>query len=487
MSAGLEAGAVATLTLAPAGGGDLPDDVALLDSTSAGRYLPSLRALDETRTALERHGLRVESASRAGLTVGGDVTTFDAAFGTRVEVRRLRHIRQSRYLVHASDQAPAVPAWLPHVRQVTFPRQLYVLDGPAAVPPPLDYFHLPVPDAVARQTCADAFGDTRERGRGVSVVMIDTGLYRHPHFAAHGLDLAVVPAVTGLDTARDERGHGTGMASILLSVAPGARLTMVKAADDGFSFPVAAFQRAAALHPDVISCSWGTIGFEPHLYLEIAAAVASGVTVVFSAGNGSSDRRGALFQTVAHPEVVSVGGCTVDGSGALAVSDVSSSYASDLFPGRTCPDLCGICGDRPYAQLVLMPTEPGSLFDRENGRRDGTRPDDGWFVSSGTSAAAAHVSGLIACALAAGAERARPALMDVLRRGSVRVSAGRSFMGAPAVAEERNPAVGYGFLRGDRLRAALEHGTAGARPQWAVHEHLLEGDSPGGVPDDQGW
>ena len=43
-----------------------------------------------------------------------------------------------------------------------------------------------------------------------------------------------------------------------------------------------------------------------------------------------------------------------------------------------------------------MPIQPAALFDFENGKRDGTAQDDGWFVSSGTSAAAAYVSGIVA-------------------------------------------------------------------------------------------
>lgn len=106
--------------------------------------------------------------------------------------------------------------------------------------------------------------------------MVDTGLYAHPHHRAHGYTTSVVPAVTGLDPAADERGHGTAMSALLLAVAPRAELTMVKMANEAFSFPLAAFQRAVSLEPDVVSCSWGTLREEPQLHLEVADAVRRG-------------------------------------------------------------------------------------------------------------------------------------------------------------------------------------------------------------------
>jgi subtilisin family serine protease len=55
--------------------------------------------------------------------------------------------------------------------------------------------------------------------------------------------------------------------------------------------PTGAFQAAAALRPDVISCSWGfdvtgpLSAAEQALAAAVAAAVAAGIVVVFSAGN----------------------------------------------------------------------------------------------------------------------------------------------------------------------------------------------------------
>ncbi|MBL0801657.1 S8 family serine peptidase [Streptomyces albidoflavus] len=284
------------------------------------------------------------------------------------------------------------------------------------------------------------------RGDGVRVVMVDTGLYDHPHHRAHGYRTSVVPALSALDPAVDERGHGTAMSALLLAVAPAAELTMVKMACETFSFPVAAFQRAVELAPDVISCSWGTLRAEPHLHLEVADAVRRGITVLFAAGNGSTDRRTAMFQSVATPGALTVGGVHVAPDGRRRAADLASSYRSDLFPGRRVPDLSGPCGMLPHGDYVEFPTQPGCMFDRRNSAYDGTAPDDGWLVSSGTSGATAYAAGVVALAVQQGIGKGRALTAADLADACLPVTEGRTLTGDDCGGVCPNEAVGLGLL-----------------------------------------
>ncbi|MFC7484825.1 S8 family serine peptidase [Luedemannella flava] len=272
--------------------------------------------------------------------------------------------------------------------------------------------------------------------------MVDTGLYDHPHHRAHGYRTSVVAALSHLDPAVDERGHGTAMSALLLAVAPDVSLTMVKMATEGFSFPVAAFQRAVAVAPDIISCSWGTMRAEPHLHLEVANAIRRGITVLFAAGNGSTDRPTAMFQSVATPGTITVGGVHVGPDGELRAADLASSYRSDVFPGRAVPDVSGPCGMLPNGNYILFPTQPGCMFDRRNSAYDGTAPDDGWLVSSGTSGATAYAAGV----LALGVQQGWKLSADALAERCVPVTEGNSITGDECGGVSPNPATGHGLL-----------------------------------------
>src|SRR5262249_24315315 len=124
-------------------------------------------------------------------------------------------------------------------------------------------------------------------------------------------------------------------------------------------------------------------------------AVASGIVVVFSAGNGHAGFPGQ------HPDVISAGGTFMAEDGSLMASDYSSAFTSLIYPGRRVPDVCGLVGMRPKAMYIMLPLEPGSRLDVENQGGvfpdgDGTAPDDGWAGMSGTSAAAPQLAGAAA-------------------------------------------------------------------------------------------
>ncbi|MGA5294309.1 S8 family serine peptidase [Streptomyces koyangensis] len=441
------------LTVVPrsAGGLALGDDPALLLRHGAEEFLPAPGTVDRLAGAYVREGLAVEARTEVGLTVSGAPELLAQVFGHPVRPARNKYIRETVRHEFAAVGPLRSRLHPGLVAEVRVPRAGFELGAgapaPRATPPlPRDARRLRLPEDAVRLAGAGRAHAAGVRGDGVRVVMVDTGLYDHPHHRAHGYRTSVVPALSALDPAVDERGHGTAMSALLLAVAPAAELTMVKMACETFSFPVAAFQRAVELAPDVISCSWGTLRAEPHLHLEVADAVRRGITVLFAAGNGSTDRRTAMFQSVATPGALTVGGVHVAPDGRRRAADLASSYRSDLFPGRRVPDLSGPCGTLPHGDYVEFPTQPGCMFDRRNSAYDGTAPDDGWLVSSGTSGATAYAAGVVALAVQQGIGKGRALTAADLADACLPVTEGRTLTGDDCGGVCPNEAVGLGLL-----------------------------------------
>src|SRR5262249_35547555 len=158
-------------------------------------------------------------------------------------------------------------------------------------------------------------------------------------------------------------GHGTGESANIFAVAPGATFIGVKLDDDndprGGASILEGFQEALKHRPHVISVSLGydLCPTDPQtgrrtsnqhlttlprglvaLEAEIHAAVAAGIVVVFSAGNGHVSFPGMM------PEVISAGGVFVDAQGNMQASDYASAFASRIYSGRNVPDFCGLVG-----------------------------------------------------------------------------------------------------------------------------------------------
>jgi subtilisin family serine protease len=266
-------------------------------------------------------------------------------------------------------------------------------------PPTVDYWHLDVPADVALGCNASPLHRLGITGRGARVAMVDSGWFRHPFFTAQGYNVAPVllgPAASEPD--RDESGHGTGESANILAVAPDCDLYPVKA---NFVNTIGAFNAAVGLNPDIITCSWGShtpflLGAaDLVLAASISAAVASGITVIFSAGNGHAGFPGQ------HPDVISAGGTFMRPDQSLEASNYSSGFESVIYPGRRVPDVCGLVGMRPKAIYIVLPVEPGDNIDSGNAGGifpdgDQTAPDDGWAGFSGTSAAAPQLAGVAA-------------------------------------------------------------------------------------------
>jgi subtilisin family serine protease len=156
-----------------------------------------------------------------------------------------------------------------------------------------------------------------------------------------------------------------------------------------------------ALAPDIITCSWGShVPFalsaaDAALAASVAAAVAGGITVIFSAGNGHAGFPGQ------HPDVISAGGAFLGPDGRVMASNYASGFQSIIYPGRRVPDLCGLVGMRPKAIYIMLPVQPGDAIDNDNSGSifpdgDHTTANDGWAAFSGTSAAAPQLAGAAA-------------------------------------------------------------------------------------------
>ena len=255
-----------------------------------------------------------------------------------------------------------------------------------SLPPMLtDKFRLRVPVDVAQLMNAATVHRRGITGQGVKVVMADSGFYHHPYFKAQGYNFLSITAPDAVDHTSDANGHGTGECANLFATAPGINFIGLKMGN-----MTLAIKTATELKPDVMTNSWGhsvdrTGTSMPNwlkpLHLAVLDAVAQGITVCFSAGNGHFGFPGSM------PEVISVGGVYVSETLGYQASNYASGFESAWFPGRQVPDICGLVGQQPGADYIVLPVQTGAALEQA----------EGWGTFSGTSAASPMVAGV--CAL----------------------------------------------------------------------------------------
>lgn len=488
---------------APVGGPPLFDPGVRVTAATVREYTCTEDAVARTARALTAAGFEVLQSTRLMVNFAGPPRLFEEAFGARLYAEERPVVKPGAvpavgtFIDNAASDVPgyvatAGTAFADAVAGIAIEEPYYPASGPlppevSADPPEVGYWHLTLPEQLATALRADTVHQEGVTGAGVRVAMVDTGFAQHPFFTARGY--RVEPTVLGPGTVEpevDDNGHGTGESANIFAAAPGATLLPVKTASASGALVnvTAAFNAAAALQPHIITNSWGSSVPGPPLSAAnqalaaaVAGAVAEGIVVVFSAGNGSWGFPGQ------HPDVLSAGGVYQDPDGGLRASDYTSGFMSRVYPDRAVPDVSGLVGMLPTAMYLMLPVPPGCDIDRGNAggthpQGDETRPDDGWAAFSGTSAAAPQLAGV--CALlaevmpGAAPERVR----EVLRLTARDVTAGTN-----------HPTFGHEAVEGPDL--ATGHGLVDAAAAVALaraggEEELPEPGLPPGEPGEPG-
>ena len=306
-------------------------------------------------------------------------------------------------------------------------------------------------------------------GAGVDVALIDSGvlgvpaldgpgkLVRGPDFSEDAFD----PDLRGLDAF----GHGSHMAGVIAGndaesgyqgIAPGARLVSVKVAGaDGVTSLVRVLMAlnwvrrhrdSDGLHIRVLNLSFGVNAQRSYVREPLAYAAEQlwnrGITVVAAAGN-KADGTGSLDLPAADPFLIAVGATDSQQTGDPADDTVADFSSRDAVRP---PDVVA-----PGTGVISLRV-PGSTLDEEF---PAARIGESFFRGSGTSQAAAVVSGLVARLLQARPELTPDQVKALLKAGAVDTGADASADGAgridfartlalptpPAAAQPFQPAV----------------------------------------------
>ncbi|CAN7579393.1 S8 family serine peptidase [Pararhizobium sp. LjRoot238] len=441
------------------------------------RELPEPPPADRTRRVsglLESHGFNIHHAGPFSITVEGTPQQFVQAFGCRFadaphNRARLAFANEDPFL-----HVPPGNRW-PEIEGIV----LIPVEGYSAssggnssdsdrqavhhLPKPqVDYYHLNAPRDLVTYLRAHEAHAHNICGQDVEVAVVDSGWWNHPWFQDRGLKVNVVLAPGATRPELDEVGHGTMVCASLMSLAPNAKVTMIKqAGEDAFT----AFKMAIDRAPAIIQNTWGMLSANGPLYaaqklvaLTVLYAVHNGIIVVFAGGNEKK-----LFPQQMH-QTIAVGGAFVHRDGSLEAASYASGYESHLCPGRIVPDFCGLVGMKPEGVYLMMPTMPGSEIDVAFAEKpyaygDGTeQPDDGWVVISGTSSGSAQVSGVISMLKQIQPSLDQETTKELLARCTRPVLYGVSAEGNPAGLPVPNLATGYGLV--DAEKALRELGAA---------------------------
>lgn len=261
-------------------------------------------------------------------------------------------------------------------------------------------------------------------GRGVGVAILDSGIAPHPDLAGRIVASVDFTGGTGgsLVAPADPGGHGTHVAGLVAGdgaasggayagVAPGTNLVDVRVIGSSgtanASTVIAGMQWILAHRSDynirVVNISAGAPVTYSYRYDPLATAVEvlvfAGITVVVSAGN-DGPKRSSITRPGNDPFVITVGAID-DRATATTADDSLASWSSrgpTRIDGIAKPDVVA-----PGRQIVGL-RSPGSTLDLERQNRlvAGLDPlEPAYFRLSGTSMAAAVVSGVVALMLEA--------------------------------------------------------------------------------------
>jgi hypothetical protein len=421
------------------GGTSLFASPAHLNAETIGYFTSEHDTIRRCLGRLEDAGFEILQVNSLTVNIAGSKSAFEKAFGVSIRAEERECLKRPGGEDNHATFLEAADAPMPGLLDVASSSMADLIEGvaleepryyfaPSSFAPTKSYWHLDVPAGVSLGCNADKAHRGGITGKDVKVAMVDSGQFAHPFFASRGYRVNPVTLGPGAaNPAADESGHGTGESANIFSVAPDVTLLPVKM---NFANSIGAFNAAVALNPHIITCSWGSSKqFGPlsaadlALAAAIAAAVASGITVIFSAGNGHWGFPGQ------HQDVISAGGVFMDKDESMKASNYASGFASNIYAGRKVPDLSGLVGMSPGAKYIMLPLQPGDQIDvssaggtHPNG--DETLANDGWAAFSGTSAAAPQLAGAAALIKQACAKLKPADIRDVLMKSARDVTTG---------------------------------------------------------------
>ena len=373
------------------------DDLQRLSLKNVKEFIPSEEKRRQVSQRLRELGFDVFESPGPVLTGHASVRLFSEVFAVSI-VKRTQKTRTAdsrRSITHtffeiADSDGVVSPQAVPGALLIT------VAEPPTpavpSLPPIVPGRKLRLPGDVAQVMRASAthrrpmISGDRATGGGVTVLVVDTGFARHPYLDDHGYRVHRIAAsdATNPDPEVDPGKHGAAMLAGLFACAPDVEALAVKY---GLN-PVTAFNEALALGAGfkVCSLSWGwdlegkkklPDAPKKHKALELTllTLISSGVTVIAAAGNGN------VYFPAMMPDVIAVGGVTVDEDDAILAWDGSSSFESLIYTNREVPDVCGIA-----AEMVIPFRLPAADPDWEG-------------IEGGTSMATAQVAGVAALLL----------------------------------------------------------------------------------------
>ncbi len=421
-----------------AGGVSLFDSQEHVRAATALNFFSEMSLVQRAAAKLRAAGFDVLQISPTTINIAGSAETYRRAFNTRIVAEERATMKGPDEDDHATflDSPDTHMSGLIATRGTQFEdvlegvalEEARYFNAPSMFAPAKTYWHLDVPGGVSLGCNADRAHRTGITGKGVKVAMADSGWFKHPYFVERGYKVSpVVLGPAAINPLNDEVGHGTGESANIFAVAPDAELLPVKI---NFVNTVGGFNAAVALKPDIITCSWGShkplgalSAADLALAAAVAAAVTSGITVIFSAGNGSAGFPGQ------HPDVISAGGAFMNPDGTFQASNYASGFMSNVYAGRRVPDVCGLVGMQPKAIYIMLPLEPGDTIDVGNAglthpNGDETPNNDGWAAFSGTSAAAPQLAGVAALIKQACPKLTPAQIKDVMRKTARDVTTG---------------------------------------------------------------
>jgi len=338
-------------------------------------------------------------------------------------------------------------------------------EGPPPTEEDLEEYDALAPDGAWRESVRLQQVPSAHDGGGVTVAILDTGLLRHPDLGGR---VPVRVDLTPDSDAHDRYGHGTHMAGVVAGdgsasegrwagAAPRASVVPVKVAGwngaTDVSSVVAGLEWIAANRERygirVVNLSYGTDSVAPVSRDPLNHAVQrlwrAGVLVVVGAGNRGTS---GLDKPGDDPYVVTVGAADTRGTASTA-DDVVAPFSGRPSSGSGKPDLLApgvsIVSHRPNNTTVDV-------------LRPAARLDEQYFKGTGTSQAAAVVSGIAARMFDAAPQATPDEVKAALVRTADQTLAGRPGAGAGLV--DAAGAVGAAQSR----RFAADPANQGLRP-----------------------